>query len=164
MDLLEALIAGDEHHAAREWTDGYAHWAGPAAPAWARAHAASARALYHANVTRTEPEHTDELFSRATRLTVESRRPFDSARVWLRFGQWQRRSRRPGAATASLLTRALEIFDYLGAARWAGVARADLRAAGHPIGQGPADRSPPDGDGALTPQQWRIVPAPPHAG
>ena len=107
-------------------------------------------------MARTEPEHTDELFSRATRLTVESRRPFDSARVWLRFGQWQRRSRRPGAATASLL-RALEIFDYLGAERWAGVARADLRAAGHPIGQGPADRSPPDGDGALTPQQWRIV-------
>lgn len=156
VDLLEALLQAEEVAAAERWIADLPTWAGPTAPTWARAHSAAARALYAAAVDKDDPDITTELFAQAAQLAEESRRPFDSARLWLRFGQWQRRIRRRRAAAVSLL-RAEEIFGSLGAQRWSSIVRDELRAAGHAGGEDPQEPPQTTSEGVLTPQQWRIV-------
>lgn len=55
--------------------------------------------------------------------------PMERARARLHYGEWLRRVRRPAEARTQL-TAALEVFDRLGAAPYAQIARAELRAAG----------------------------------
>jgi len=55
--------------------------------------------------------------------------PMERARARLHYGEWLRRARRPAEARTQL-TAALEVFDRLGAAPYAQIARAELRAAG----------------------------------
>jgi DNA-binding CsgD family transcriptional regulator len=61
--------------------------------------------------------------------------PFLRARTLFSFGCWLRRQRR-GADARTPLHGAIDIFDALGAARWAERARQELRAAGERIGSG----------------------------
>lgn len=56
-------------------------------------------------------------------------RPFDWARTALPWGEWLRRSRRRADSRAQLWLAA-ELFDGLGAERWAVNARVQLRAVG----------------------------------
>ncbi|MGW2222487.1 helix-turn-helix domain-containing protein, partial [Nonomuraea sp. NPDC001684] len=63
-----------------------------------------------------------------------------------------RRARRRAEARSPLRS-ALEIFDRLGAAPWAGRARAELRATGESAPDGP----PADALAALTPQELQVV-------
>ncbi|CAM5278833.1 AAA family ATPase [Mycolicibacterium aubagnense] len=55
--------------------------------------------------------------------------PMERARARLHYGEWLRRARRPAEARTQL-TAALEVFGRLGAAPYAQIARAELRAAG----------------------------------
>ncbi|MCX8562412.1 AAA family ATPase [Mycolicibacterium mucogenicum] len=55
--------------------------------------------------------------------------PMERARARLHYGEWLRRVRRPAEARTQL-TAGLEVFERLGAAPYAQIARAELRAAG----------------------------------
>lgn len=77
-------------------------------------------------------------------------RPFEHARILLAQGMWLRRRLRHTEARASL-ERAAEAFARLGARPWADRARAELRAAGAPNRQSPADIS------VLSPQERLIA-------
>ncbi|GAA4956653.1 DNA-binding CsgD family transcriptional regulator [Nonomuraea thailandensis] len=76
---------------------------------------------------------------------------FEHARTRLLYGEWLRRTRRRAAA-AGHLREAMESFRRLGAAPWAGRARAELQAAGDP-----AAAPAPDRTTGLTPQERQIV-------
>lgn len=77
-------------------------------------------------------------------------RPFEHARILLAQGMWLRRRLRHTEARASL-ERAAEAFARLGARPWTDRARAELRAAGAPNRQSPADIS------VLSPQERLIA-------
>ncbi|TYB56784.1 AAA family ATPase [Nonomuraea sp. PA05] len=76
---------------------------------------------------------------------------FEHARTRLLYGEWLRRTRRRGVA-AGHLREALETFERLGAAPWAGRARTELLAAG-----GPATAPAPGRPTGLTSQERQIV-------
>src|SRR5262249_62298941 len=78
-------------------------------------------------------------------------RPFGRGRTQLGCGGALRRARRPGQARGHLRA-ALEGFERLGAAPWAGRARAELRASGET-----ARRRDPSTLTQLTPQELQIA-------
>ncbi|MEU4699292.1 helix-turn-helix transcriptional regulator [Nonomuraea dietziae] len=77
---------------------------------------------------------------------------FERARTRLLYGEWLRRARRRGVAVGHL-REAMESFERLGAAPWAGRARAELQAAGALSAAAPAPGRPT----GLTPQERQIV-------
>jgi DNA-binding CsgD family transcriptional regulator len=70
----------------------------------------------------------------------------------LHYGEWLRRARRPAEARP-LLTAALTVFERLGAAPLADIARAELRAAG----VSPTTSATPGTLDSLTAQERHIV-------
>lgn len=89
-------------------------------------------------------------FEAALELHARSSQPFEHARTQLAYGLWLHRSRRRLDAREQL-GAALEIFDRLGAGRWAELARGELRAAGA------AARKPDLDADDLTAQEVRIA-------
>lgn len=79
--------------------------------------------------------------------------PLERARARLHYGEWLRRARRPAEARP-LLAAALEVFERLGAEPLAGIARAELRAAGVTT---TSTEDAGDLLGALTAQERQIV-------
>jgi DNA-binding CsgD family transcriptional regulator len=118
----------------------YREWARYTRRPWAEALVLRCRALI---------EDSEEHFTAA--LTLEGR-PFEQARTELLYGEWLRRTRRKADARTHLRS-ALETFERLGAAPWAGRARAELSATGSTTPAAPA----PGLLAGLTPQELQIV-------
>jgi DNA-binding CsgD family transcriptional regulator len=92
----------------------------------------------------------EELFSAALGNSLRTH-PFLQARTLFAFGRWLRRQRRPSDARPPL-QQSIEVFDTLGATRWSGRARQELRATGVKIGQ-----RTPDARDRLTAQELQIA-------
>jgi DNA-binding CsgD family transcriptional regulator len=104
---------------------------------WALAAAARSRALLRA--ARGEQAAALEALQPALRAHDRMAQPFELGRTLLVKGTVERRARKWGPARASL-TGALTRFERLGAALWAGRARAELRRVG---GRAPARQLTP---------------------
>ncbi|MEU5877321.1 LuxR family transcriptional regulator [Spirillospora sp. NPDC047279] len=145
--FVEAAVrCGRRRAAARAFTF-YEHWvAGSSNPA-GEALTERCRALL------TEDENAAGAhFDEALRMFREGDSPHELARTELLYGQRLRRDRRPRDAREHLRT-ALELFEQVGAHRWAERARTELRAAGDTLTPDIADADLE----ALTAQQLRIA-------
>ncbi|GAA3622204.1 hypothetical protein GCM10022419_129850 [Nonomuraea rosea] len=99
-------------------------------------------------------ERAGRHYDLALRLHPQGRHPFERARTQLLYGEWLRRTRHLTGARVQLRS-ALEAFEQLGAALWAGRARAELRA----VGGSPTPSPEPERDplALLTPQERQVV-------
>jgi DNA-binding CsgD family transcriptional regulator len=122
-DLVEAGARGGAPDLAAQAEAAFRAWAEYTGQPWALAVAARCRAL-------TSPAaEAGQHYQQAVRLHDGAGRPFEQARTRLLYGEWLRRDRQRTAAREQL-TAALEVFEELGAASWAGRTRAELRATG----------------------------------
>ncbi|GAA3096829.1 helix-turn-helix transcriptional regulator [Streptosporangium carneum] len=139
-DLVEAAVRLGSPERAAEAFAHYRKWADGTRRPWAAALVLRCRALL---------EESEEHFVEALRLDG---RPFERARTELLYGEWLRRTRRKADARAHLRA-ALETFERLEAAPWAGRARAELNATGSaaPVTAAPGALA------LLTPQELQIV-------
>jgi DNA-binding CsgD family transcriptional regulator len=96
-------------------------------------------------------EGYDDAFSAALGFHERVPTPFERARTELAWGERLRRSGRRTDARAQL-TRALQVFDRLGASPWADRARGELRASGQSVLR-PKVRA----EDALTPQELQVA-------
>ncbi|HWW91014.1 MAG TPA: LuxR C-terminal-related transcriptional regulator, partial [Solirubrobacteraceae bacterium] len=97
-----------------------------------------------------DDEHAESLFVAALEHDLTDN-PFLRARTLFSFGGWLRRRRR-SAESRVPLRQSVHVFDLLGAARWSGHARQELRATGEKIG-----RRTPDARDRLTAQELQIA-------
>jgi len=78
--------------------------------------------------------------------------PFLRARTLYSYGRWLRHQRRTAEARTPLRS-SIALFDALGATRWSGRVRDELRATGESVGR----RRPPDARERLTAQELQIA-------
>jgi DNA-binding CsgD family transcriptional regulator len=123
LDRLEAAARAGRPDLVREWAGEMERFGTAVDAGWARAVAAYGRALL-AGGGDAEAE-----FERAVEHADATGRRFERARIHLGYGEWLRRARRRVDARAHLRA-ALEVFEDLGAARWAARAATELRASG----------------------------------
>jgi DNA-binding CsgD family transcriptional regulator len=123
LDRLEAAVRAGRHDLARCWADDLEAFGSAVDAGWALAAAAYGRALL------AEAADVEAEFERAVAYADASTRRFDRARIHLGFGEHLRRARRRIDARAHLRD-ALEVFEDLGATRWAVRATTELRASG----------------------------------
>jgi DNA-binding CsgD family transcriptional regulator len=97
------------------------------------------------------PVFTPELFDAALTLPAAERWPFDLGRIRLAYGQRLRRARATADARMQL-TRAIVVFNALGAAPWEARAESELLATGVT-----KSRTGPTPAAALTPQERAIA-------
>ncbi|MFK0171039.1 AAA family ATPase [Streptomyces sp. NPDC090306] len=93
----------------------------------------------------------DLLYREALGLPGAAQWAWEHARGQLWYGEWLRR-RRANTAARPHLTAAAAAYDRLGAARWAGRAREELRLTGVAVSAAERGRT-----GAITPQELRIA-------
>ena len=126
-EALEALIGVGEHDRAATLLDAFEESGRALDRAWALATAGRCRALLLAS----EGDVSGALAALDAALAEHARveMPFELARTLLVAGRIQRRARRRARAKESF-ERALEIFDRVGAQRWAGQAREELEHTG----------------------------------
>jgi DNA-binding CsgD family transcriptional regulator/tetratricopeptide (TPR) repeat protein len=144
-DLVEAAVRTGRDTRARAVTATLQSWADHVGVPWALALAARSQALL------ADGEEADAHFARAMALHARSGRPFDAARTELLHGELLRR-RRSRALARTHLRAASEGFERLGAAPWAELARAELRATGET-----ARKRNPATSTQLTPQELQIA-------
>jgi DNA-binding CsgD family transcriptional regulator/tetratricopeptide (TPR) repeat protein len=144
-DLVEVAIRTGRDAQARAAAGLLQGWAAHTAVPWASALAERCQGLL------ADGEESDEHFATALDLHTRSGRPFDTARTELLHGEVLRRRRRRAQARTHLRA-ACEGFERLGAAPWAELARAELRATGET-----ARKRDPSTVGQLTPQELLIV-------
>jgi DNA-binding CsgD family transcriptional regulator len=123
LDRIEAAVRAGRADLARNWSVELDQFGAAVESGWARAAAAYGRALL------SDDTHAPEQFEHAIQHAGTAARRFDRARIHLSYGEYLRRARRRVDARAHLRT-ALEIFEDLGAARWATRAAQELRASG----------------------------------
>ncbi|RFU21843.1 ATP-binding protein [Geodermatophilus marinus] len=123
VDRLEAAVRADRPELARTWADELEEFGTAVDADWARAVAAYGRALL-ADGADAEAE-----FHQAIKHADAGGHRFDRARIHLGYGEHLRRARRRVDARTHLRD-ALEVFEDLGAARWATRAATELRASG----------------------------------
>ena len=117
-----------------------------AAAVWPAAAAARARGLL------ADDEGFEAHFATALALHDRTTTPFERGRTLLCLGERRRRARRVREARAPL-AGALEVFEGLGAERWADWARRELRATGTRA----RPSSPAAVTGVLTPQELQVA-------
>ncbi|WP_175439173.1 helix-turn-helix domain-containing protein [Streptomyces vilmorinianum] len=144
--FVEAACASGRTAEALSATEEFALWAAQGIDPQAPAQLARCRAL---TMGGDESAHW---YGEAVRRHEEVGNDFERARTLLAYGTWLRRRRRPLQARA-LLSDALVTFERAAAKRWAGRARAELRATGG-TAAGAGSSADPWG---LTPQQQRIA-------
>ncbi len=144
-DLVEVAVKAGREPRARAAAGLLQGWADHAAVPWASALAERCRGLL------ADGEESDAHFAAALDLHARSGRPFDTARTELLRGELLRRRRRRTEARTHLRA-ACEGFERLGAAPWAELARAELRATGET-----ARKRDPSTVSQLTPQELLIV-------
>ncbi|MFE6689177.1 AAA family ATPase [Streptomyces sp. NPDC057743] len=145
-DLVEAYARAGEAEAARAALEQFERCAAPAGVPALRAAWQRCRALL------ADHEEADAAFTAA--LDADAASPFEAGRGHLLYGEWLRRARRIKAARDHL-HQALHLFQVVGAAPWAAMARAELRAAGEQVGR--LDRGYGDLRATLTPREMEIV-------
>jgi DNA-binding CsgD family transcriptional regulator len=123
LDRIEAAVRAGHADLARDWSAELDRFGTAVESRWARAAAAYGRALL------SDDAHAPAQFEQAIQHAVTSARRFDRARIHLGYGEYLRRARRRVDARAHLRT-ALEVFEDLGATRWAARAAHELRASG----------------------------------
>jgi len=123
LDRIEAAVRAERADLARDWSAELDRFGAAVESGWARAAAAYGRALL------ADDTHAPEQFEQAIRHVDAAARRFDRARIHLGYGEYLRRARRRVDARAHLRT-ALDVFDDLGATRWATRAEQELRASG----------------------------------
>ena len=123
LDRIEAAVRAGSADLARDWSAELDQFGAAVESGWARAAAAYGRALL------SDDAHAPEQFEQAIQHAGTAARRFDQARIHLGYGEYLRRARRRVDARAHLRT-ALEIFEDLGATRWATRAAQELRASG----------------------------------
>ncbi|MFF5260067.1 LuxR C-terminal-related transcriptional regulator [Actinomadura viridis] len=159
-DQIEAAVRAGRPDRARPAYERLRAWADAGWRPWAAAVALRSRALLSDSEDAAhEPfEEALRLHEEAVRSAGQGGRPFEKARTELLYGEWLRRARRRSDARVPLRS-ALETFERLNAAPWAGRARAELRATGG-NGQPAAahERALADDLPArLTPQELQVV-------
>ncbi|MGW2679103.1 AAA family ATPase [Streptomyces sp. NPDC001436] len=107
--------------------------------------------LLRATALLAAPADAGAHFREALDDPAGRRWPFERGQVWLEYGEWLRRQRQIADARAAL-TKALAVFEGLGAGPWASRAEAELRAAGIAV-----ESAPHSALRSLTPQRQRIV-------
>jgi DNA-binding CsgD family transcriptional regulator len=123
LDRIEAAARAERADLARDWSAELDQFGAAVESGWARAVAAYGRALL------SDDAHAQEQFEQAIRHADAAARRFDQARIHLGYGEYLRRARRRVDARVHLRT-ALDVFDDLGATRWATRAEHELRASG----------------------------------
>lgn len=121
-DTVEAYIRAGLREPAEQAVRGFEPWARNG-PGWARA------LLQRSYALLVDDDNANKHFQLALTAPDSEARPFEHARTALLYGQWLRRNRRSADARAQL-RQAAELFDSLGATRWAAVAAGELRASG----------------------------------
>jgi DNA-binding CsgD family transcriptional regulator len=144
-DLVEAAVRAGRPEAVPDAIASLERWATAAAVPWGLALVARCRGLL------SDGDTAARHFAQALELHAAAGRPFDRARTQLLYGEVLRRARRPSQARGHLRA-ALDGFEQLGAAGWAGRARAELRASGET-----ARRRDPSTLTQLTPQELQIA-------
>lgn len=147
-DIVEAAVRAGEPDTADRALRRYEAWARSTGAPSGLAVSHRCRALVSAG-----PE-AEEHFAEAVRLHRAAGTPLELAKTELFYANRLRRGRKPRRAR-ELLHDAVRHFERYEADHWAERARAELRAAGEPVGQGPgraADRA-----AGLTPQQRQIA-------
>ena len=144
-DLIELLVRSGDREGALErlaWLDQAAETTGGT---WARAVTERVRGQLASD--EDAPAH----FERALELHALDRQPFVTARTRLAYGQ---RLRRAGERTASReqLGLAGEVFERLGATRWAERAQEELKSSGQTLRR----RSMPEAE-QLTPSELQVA-------
>jgi DNA-binding CsgD family transcriptional regulator len=123
LDRIEAAVRAGRIDLARDWSADLDQFGAAVESSWARAAAAYGRALL------SDDAHAGQEFEQAIQHAGTAARRFDRARIHLGYGEYLRRARRRVDARAHLRT-ALEVFEDLGATRWATRAAHELRASG----------------------------------
>ncbi len=123
LDRIDAAVRAGRADLARDWSAELDQFGVAVESGWARAVAAYGRALV------SDDTHAAEQFEQAVQHADTATRRFDRARIHLGYGEYLRRARRRVDARVHLRT-ALEVFDDLGATRWATRAAQELRASG----------------------------------
>ena len=145
VDRVEAAIAAGKRDTAQRWLAEFETFAAHAGQAWADARVAHGRGLLAAGPAAVAG------FEQALALHQNGRRPFERARTELAYGTCLRRMRKRMAARQPLGI-ALDIFESLGATRWAERARQELRACGQS-----ARKRDPSTLLRLTPQELQVA-------
>jgi DNA-binding NarL/FixJ family response regulator len=122
-NAIEALVRVGRLDEAEEAISFVARKGEPTARAWNEAIAARGRALVAA--ARGEERRAAHAIEQALAAHERLPQPFELARTLFVQGEIERRFKHRAAARAAL-TRALELFDELGAARWSETAAAEL--------------------------------------
>ncbi len=143
-ELVEALLRLGESTQAATVASSYQRAAEAKGQPWALARAERSRGLI------TTDRTAEACFESALSFHAAALDRFETARTRLAYGEWLRRSaRRVDARTQ--LRGALDVFEDLGAARWAERAAAELSATGETVRRRDADpRS------LLTPQELQV--------
>jgi DNA-binding CsgD family transcriptional regulator len=120
-DVVEAHVRAGDIEAAATTADEYAHWVNPSCAPWAHCH------LYRIKALLAVGAEADKAYQLALAAAEVETAPFERARIALLHGQWLRRERRITEASEPLRL-AVDLFDGLGAQRWADQAAGELRA------------------------------------
>lgn len=144
-DLVEAAVREGRPELAGERLPAYLAWADGSGSPEDQALAARLRALVSGG------DEAERWYREALRLHPARERPLDTARTALLYGEHLRRRRRRADARVQLRA-ALEAFEQLGTAHWAGRARTELRATGET-----ARRRDPSTLDRLTKQELQVV-------
>ena len=144
LDLVEAAAGCDQLARIREVVEELEAIAAHTNPPILSAGLACARPLLAAE------DEADVLFEAALARDMSSYR-FLRARTLFAFGRRLRRERRTADARMPL-RQSIELFDALGATRWSGRARDELRATGETVG-----KRTPDARDRLTAQELQIA-------
>jgi DNA-binding CsgD family transcriptional regulator len=144
-ELVEAHLRVGDLDAAAGAADEFCDLARAKGQPWGLARAARCRGLL------ADDDELDDRFGEALRLQADTVDVFEEARTRLAYGARLRRARRRVQARAELRA-ALDTFERLGAAPWAGQAQAELAASGET-----ARRRDPTTIEDLTPQELQIA-------
>lgn len=145
-DLVEAAVRTGHRELADTAAARLTGWARRATLPWAHPHRLRCAALL------ADDDRAEAAYSSALAILDRTDRPFDRARIALLRGESLRRGRRRSEARA-VLSRAVELFEDLGAPRWAAAARVQLRGVGGAGGRTEADAA----TAALTPQELQVA-------
>jgi DNA-binding CsgD family transcriptional regulator len=150
-DCMEVAVRAGEPVAAAQVVERLDALATTTGLAWARAAAASGRALIAAHDDSPDADRVGKLFEESLRHHSRANRPFERARVQLAYGQFMRRCQRRLEARVHLRA-AFATFEDLRADPFTDRAAEELRATGET-----ARKRDPSTLTDLTPMERRIV-------
>ncbi len=146
LDRIETAAVAGRRDLAERWLDEMCQFAEGTGATWAAA------VTEHGRAVLADGADVGAHLLRALELHDGSPRRVDAARTHLAYGEWLRRERRRVDARPHL-RQALQMFDDLGARRWAERAAQELRASGERAHR----RDPGDATPRLTPTEQQVA-------